>query len=310
MSAVEQDLTQVLHAYAELAPDDLGLLSRVQVASSRRRRRRGIAVVVAAVASVVAVAAGVVSVPHREASDRFADPTGFLVDGRESYPKLPVSPSFLPPGTTGKADVYGNGTYGEARWILGTPVTLQVSAEKSSLDRCDARECALNVEHRPGQWVMVNVLTVTTGDDARALAQQVLDGLRDEVLEDRPEVLLGLVPAGDCRPQQGVLRSTSISPSGPPERMASSPCFAGVQLFGPDEADRPRDGNGEEVVLGGYEGWLVETDIRRAGGLLVPGWNAVLKTRDGGRLLVSTPRVNGWDREELDRFVRAVILPK
>jgi hypothetical protein len=77
------------------------------------------------------------------------------------------------------------------------------------------------------------------------------------------------------------------------------------------------DAVGEPVTVGGYPGWLQERDpvVNETHGdaAVTPvtshQWLAVLRLRDGRRLVVVTPRTGGWDRTELDRFVRAIIVP-
>ncbi|HTL24529.1 MAG TPA: hypothetical protein VL281_10910, partial [Mycobacteriales bacterium] len=118
MSTLEQDLADVMAAFAEGAPDDLGLLSRVQAGSRRRTRNRRIGAAVALgglAAAVAVVAVGPVSVPR--AQNRYADPTGFLVDSRDLQLSFPLTPSYLPPGLDAAPLLEETGHFGTAEYI-------------------------------------------------------------------------------------------------------------------------------------------------------------------------------------------------
>jgi hypothetical protein len=65
---------------------------------------------------------------------------------------------------------------------------------------------------------------------------------------------------------------------------------------------------GEEEQVGGYRGWLTQRDPRNE--LTVVTWEAVLRLPEGRRLVVVAPAGGGWDRDALDRFVRAIVIPR
>jgi hypothetical protein len=333
MSTLEQDLADVMAAFAEGAPDDLGLLTRVQAGSRRRTRNRriGAAVGIGALAAAVAVVAvGPVSVPR--AQNRYADPTGFLVDSRDLALRFPLTPSYLPPGLAPTPLLEETGHFGTAEYLRGDGARHQVyvsHAERAypadgsptavsgrpATQKCDDNQCSLTWQRAPELFVMV-VVTPATSDTA-AIAHQVAEGLTDTPVVHRPLLVLGLTPAKGCVLNDPVGLSTSMNPIDLPDDAATCPVNASVHSK--EEAAQAGfpDAAGERVTVGGYAGWLQERDpvVNETHGdaAVTPTashqWLAVLELRDGRRLVVLTPRTGGWDREELDRFVRAIIVP-
>ena len=334
MSTLEQDLTEAMAAFAEGAPDDLGLLSRVQAGSRRRTRNRriGAAVGIGALAAAVAlVAVGPVSVSR--AQNRYADPTGFLVDSRDLALRFPLTPTYLPPpGAYSSPLLEETGHYGTAHYMFGTSVQYQVYVNHAEQPfdvtgspttvhgspgtrRCDANSCAVTWQRAPGLFVEVLVSPVTA--DAPVFAQQVAAGLTDTPIVHRPRLVLGLTPKHGCVLEDPVGLRTSMNPIDLPE--AAATCPVEVSVLSPQEAAQNgyRDGVGQRVHVGGYAGWLQELDPgtnETRGDPTVTQryahqWLAVLELQDGRRLVVLTPRTGGWNRTELDRFVKAVIVP-
>jgi hypothetical protein len=333
MSTLEQDLADVMASFAEGAPDDLGLLSRVQAGSRRRTRDRriGAAVGIGALAAAVAVVAvGPVSVPH--AQNRYADPTGFLVDSRDLELRFPLAPGFLPDGLDPDPQLEETGHYGTASYQFGGRSGLQlrishydtappVRGAAATVDgkpaalSCSEIACSLAWQRREGLYVVVSV-TAPGGDPTR-LAQQVAEGLTDTPIVHRPRLVLGLTPAKGCLLNDPVGLRTLLNPVDLPEDAAT--CPVDVSVLTKQEAAQGgyADGVGEPVHVGGYPGWLQELDpgVNETHGdpavvqRFAHQWLAVLQLRDGRRLVVLTPRTGGWDRDELDRFVRAIVVP-
>jgi hypothetical protein len=318
MSTLEQDLADVMASFAEGAPDDLGLLSRVQAGSRRRTRNRrvGAAVGIGAVAAAVAVVAvGPVSIPR--AQNRYADPTGFLVDSRDLELRFPLTPSFLPPGLDVTPRLEETGHYGTASYLLGGQGGVQVRVShyetqpavrgaETTVDgepaaiSCTDTQCSLGWQRRPGLYVVVAVNA--PGGDPSSLAHQVAEGLRDEPIVHRPRLVLGLTPAKGCLLNDPVGLSTTMNPVDLAGTRQACPVSAAV--YRPDELGQAgfAEGTGKATTVGGYDGWLSEQGRPAT-------WVAVLELRDGRRLVVQTPSSAPWNRAALDRFVRAVIVP-
>ena len=333
MNDLEQHLTDLMTAHAERSPDDLGLLSRVEAASARRTRVRRFGALGLAVAAVAGVALGAtVLTGGKPAADRFSDPTGFLVDGRSRVAQFPLTPGYLHPRLSEKVSIEpydAAGRYGSASWWFpkvpgtGTPqdtITVLPSAPQEfpgatsvqvngiagheSKD-CGALVCALTWRRGPAQFVQVLVMSASGG--AKQEAYAVAAGLVDKPIVAHQVLVLGLVPAADCvlqMPRRFADGTTSTSYIG------TGPCAFGASVEVAEVGLAPR---GRAVHLGGRDGTLNEESMRgtRNGKrVLVPVWGAAFPLGNGRQLLLTVPRSGGWNLEELDRFVGAIILPK
>jgi hypothetical protein len=333
MSTLEQDLTQAMAAFAEGAPDDLGLLSRVQAGSRRRTRNRriGVAVGIGALAAAVAVVAvGPVSVPR--AQNRYADPTGFLVDSRDLELRFPLTPTYLPPGQYSSPVLEETGHYGSAEYLLGNSVRYQVYVNhaehafpslgspttvsgKPGTRACDANSCSVTWQRTSRMFVLVVVSPASP--EAGVFAQQVADGLTDTPIVHHPRLVLGLTPKQGCLLDDPIGLRTSMNPVDLPDDAATCPVAASLLTKEEAAQNGYHDGVGQPVHVGGYPGWLQQLDpgINETRGdptvvqRYAHQWQAVLELQDGRRLVVLTPRTGGWDRDELDRFVKAIIVP-
>lgn len=338
MSTLEQDLTQAMTRYAEGAPDDLGLLSRVQAGSRRRTRNRRVGLVLGAAAAVVAVVA-VTTSPFGlpKAQSQYADPTGFLVDSRDLALRFPLTPSYLPPGLGDRPPlIEETGHHGSAQYLLGSSSGVQVAiyhSEKpiaqqgtattvdgrTATQWCDTRGCNLAWQRGPSFYVMVWATGPGSAAAGLPVARQVAESLRDEPIVHRPTLVLGLTPAEGCMLVDPHGLRTSMNPVDLQGARATCPVTAAVYTTEEAAAAGFADRVGEPTSVGGYQGWLQERDsslpVRRGDPSAAPStetlplWVAVLELRDGRRLAVSTPRTGGWNREALDRFVRAIIVP-
>lgn len=334
MTGLEQHLTGLMTAHAEHAPNDVGLLSRVQAASTRRTRVRRFGALGLAVAIVAGVALGAsVLTRGKPQADRFTDPTGFLVDGRNRVASFPLTPTYLHPRLSERPslDPYdAEGRYGSATWrfpkvpgtgapqdtitLLPTPprefpgATSVVVAGRpghQSQD-CSALVCTLTWQRGPAQFAQVYVTSASGG--AKDEAYRVAAGLVDKPVVVRPALVLGLVPGRGCGMQmpRGLDDGSAYTSYFGSNRCAVS---AAVEPLD-DQAPPP---GGKPVVLGGRAGTLREDTLRtqRNGAPVgAPVWLARFPLAEGRVLLVTVPRDSGWNRAELDRFVRAIIVPK
>lgn len=340
MTGLEQHLTSLMTAQAEQAPDDLGLLSRVQAAGARRTRVRRWTALGAVVATVAGVALGAsVLTGGKPAADRFTDPTGFLVDGRGLEYRLPFTPSPLPEeyrlgipdairqdgllvftwvGKSGHLVVITVGSAAPASFRPGRETVNGAPAQVG----CDRERgvCGVSFLRAPGQFVTIN--TGRTVQEPLALARNLLE--QDLVL--RPKIVLGLVPAHGCF--LSTPRYTGETNLQSTDRRPSSPCPVIVRVVDSDpspDVELPAGGapgvsqTRTRTTVGGYSATLYETTQ-----VLKPGdrrtenfpdgtyitWTVVIHLQDGRYLAVEyVPKRNGWNREELDRFVRAIIIP-
>jgi|GEM_PF-6288867 len=311
MTSLDQALTETFAAVAQQAPDDLGLLSRVQVATKRRTRSRRVVVLAGGLAAATAVVAvGLNVLPGgRTHADRFADPTGFLVDNRSAERAFPFTLSYLPAGVTGDPmlDVYNN--YGYAEFEPGG-VRISYAAAPGS-----AKGIATTVDGKPGRlscggagpcllsWrrSATTYVTVQT-DSTEAETRRIAEGLRDEPIIQKPKVVLGLLPAVGCHLSLITSSSTVYNPID-----GGQACPVSVEVLSRGDAETsvgPVTVIADPATIGGYTGKLVgyASDIEQF-------WQATLDLGGGRRLVVRAPQGHGWDRGELDRFVRAIIVP-
>ena len=311
MTSIEQVLADIYAAVALEAPDDLGLLSRVQVASLRRSRSRHLGAVVVALTAVTAVAVGASVLPGGTShANRFADPTGFLVDNRDAASTFPLTPSYLPSGAkmAPQLDVYTN--YGEANYldvgvdiryastpsgVTGTPTTFGGKPGQLSCPR-PGDACRLSWQRSPGTYVTVQ------SDLSEAETRRIAQGLRDQPIVQKPKIVFGLLPATGCHLTQIIPNSTVYNPID-----GGQACPVSVQVLQRNEPEHPVGPSQvieRSASIGGYSGKLIaQQDQARQ------YWQAILALPDGRRLVVNTPQGHGWNRNELDRFVRAIIVP-
>ncbi len=334
MTDHETRLVDLMTARAQDAPDDLGLLSRVQAASARRTRVRRYGALGAALATVAGVALGAsVLTDGKPAADRFADPTGFLVDGRGRVAQFPLTPTYLHPRLSDQVSLNpldAEGVYGSATWqfpkVAGTGapqdmVTVLPSAPKEfpgatsvtvngvpgrQSGDCGALTCTITWERDPQQVVQVYVLAASGG--AKEEAYRVAGGLVDRPIVVRQALVLGLVPDGDCVLQmpRGFRDGTAAT-----SYNGDSRCRVGAVLEAVDTG--PARPAGEAVVLGVRSGTLRETSItetRNGVPTMLPFWSVSFPVGDDRVLEVTVPRDSGWTRKALDRFVGAIELPK
>lgn len=316
MTTLEQALTDTFAGLADEAPHDLGLLSRVQAATSRRTRARRLSYVVSSLAAVALVAVGLTAMPFGEAkADRFTDPTGFLVDNRGAEQRFPFTPSYLPSTVTGSVslDVYER--YGDARYVggaqlflsfrldsdqqaLGDPVTVN---GRPGVARCAGGSCYVEWQRKPQQYV-----TVASSSLSQEEVLRIAEGLKDDPMVQRPRIVVGLLPPDGCHLNPVQPDVTSFNPVD-----SQKTCPVVVQLAATGSTVPPT-GNAATVLessarIGGYTGKLSELVDASLGGRHF--FYAELAVPDGRTLVVTTPSDGRWDRDELDRFVRAIVLP-
>jgi hypothetical protein len=316
MTTLEQALTDTFAGLADEAPHDLGLLSRVQAATSRRTRARRLSYVVSSLAAVALVAVGITAMPFGEArADRFTDPTGFLVDNRGAEQRLPFTPTYFPAGASRipQLDVFP--THGEAKYLFGGPVVTIRYAESYGITRlsnetsvdgiqafeqCNASVCVLEWYRHPGQHVEISA------DLPLAELHRIAEGLTDTPLVVKPTVVLGLLPAEGCHLNAPLPNGTTYN-----DVDGSAACPVSVEVVPKGgTVNAPSSGSHSVVAsrarIGDYDGTLSE--LGDAAGARA-FWYAVLDVPDGRKLVVTTPSDGRWDRDELDRFVRAIVLP-
>jgi len=311
MTSLDQALTETFAGVAQGAPDDFGLLSRVQVATKRRTRSRRVVVLAGGLAAATAVVAvGLNILPGgRTHADRFADPTGFLVDNRSAEKAFPFTPSYLPADVTGDPmlDVYNN--YGYADFVPGG-VAISYAAAPGS-----AKGIATTVDGKPGRlscggagpcllsWRRSATVHVTVQTDStEAETRRIAEGLRDEPIIQKPKIVLGLLPAFGCHLSLITSSSTVYNPID-----GGQACPVSVEVLSRGDAETsvgPVTVIDDPATIGGYTGKLVgyASDTEQF-------WQATLDLGGGRRLVVRAPQGHGWDRGELDRFVRAIIVP-
>lgn len=325
MSSLEQDLTELFTTVAGQAPDDPALLGKVRAGTRRRALRRRTGAALAAVAVLAGGALVATSLPSRGTASRYADPSGFLVDGRGLSLTFPLSPSYLPAGLAARTPrLRASGGVDEASWdcgvcmapmpaqvvvyvgsspdVLGPPGSPTTVGPRPASVTClsSDRRCDLSWKRAPGQYVRVQGVNQAA---SIAALRRVAEGLRNEPVVHRPRLVLGLVPRAGCRLESATDRRTELVGDS-----LETACNVRVDLLTPQDlaSGQHHDGEGEPVTLGGHRGFLRTSN---QGLSVAPSLEALLDAGGGSHLLVTVPDGHGWDRIELDRFVAAIGLP-
>ena len=161
-------------------------------------------------------------------------------------------------------------------------------------------ECSVLWRRPAGEYVTV-LLERTGGRDQPALFQaealKVARGLQATPLRQPPTVVLGLLPPS-CRIARADPETMALIASGPnPLHL----CDVSVSLGKSVEPDGYRF---KDATLGGRKARIAEG---QSGAMRF--WLVGIALPDGRTLGVQVPQGNGWNRAELDRFVRAIVLP-
>ena len=171
---------------------------------------------------------------------------------------------------------------------------------------CSTLTCTLTWQRRPGQVLQVFVRAASGG--AKEEVYKVAAGLVDRPIVVKQVLVLGLVPDADCILQMPRSFSDGTAST---SYVGESPCGFGASVE-PVGVGSALPG-GRAVVLGDRAGTLQEITRRETHNgvpMQIRMWAARFPLGDSRVLLLGVPRDGGWTMPELDRFVRAIIVPR
>lgn len=311
MSALEEDLTSMMTTYADGAPHDFGLLSRVQAQSARRTRARRLGVVATAAGLAgVLVVASQLTPSHRSSLSVATDPSAFFTSGTELEIRFPFTVPSPPPGnkliTAGEGQVTLSYTSNDTslevsvgRHPVVTPLeapanrsTATVHGRPATVD-CAPGVCHVSWRAATGENVLLSLRDYgASAPRPAALGRAQELQHREQVV--RPVLAPGLVPKG-CALAFADADSTLLY--GEPQ------CDVAVTLATATVRHR-----GRPVTIAGYRG-----DYRDRGAvgsdMATPADLVELDLGSGRLLELRLPDGAPWNDSLLEAFVKAVRLP-